>query len=31
MTGHLGGTISHNWSKSGVLVTLKIDGNKLAV
>jgi two-component sensor histidine kinase len=31
MKGHLGGTISHNWSKSGVLVTLKIDGNKLAV
>ncbi|MBB4577555.1 sensor histidine kinase [Rhizobium lentis] len=31
MTGNLGGTISHNWSKGGVLVKLKIDGKKLAV
>lgn len=30
MSGHLGGTISHEWSKSGALVTLKIDGRKLA-
>lgn len=31
MTGHLGGTISHNWSESGVLVKLRIASKKLAV
>ncbi|MFN7023416.1 MAG: sensor histidine kinase [Pseudorhizobium sp.] len=31
MAGNLGGTISHDWSKSGLLVTLKMDGKMLAV
>jgi two-component sensor histidine kinase len=30
MSGNLGGTISHEWSKNGALVTFKIDGRKLA-
>jgi two-component sensor histidine kinase len=31
MTGSLGGSITHNWSRSGALITLKIDGRKLAL
>uniref|UniRef100_UPI003101AF45 sensor histidine kinase n=1 Tax=Neorhizobium sp. EC2-8 TaxID=3129230 RepID=UPI003101AF45 len=30
MSGNLGGRISHEWSRSGAVVTLKIDGRKLA-
>jgi two-component sensor histidine kinase len=31
MSGHLGGSISVNWSLSGAIVTLTIDGNRLSV
>lgn len=31
LAGHLGGTLEHNWSKEGLLVTLKIDGRHLLV
>ncbi len=31
MNGNLGGSITHTWSRSGALITLKIDGRKLAL
>ena len=31
MEGPLGGTISHDWSTSGLLVTLEIDNGRLAI
>lgn len=30
MSGHLGGTIGYNWISGGALITLTIDGNRLA-
>lgn len=30
VAGHLGGTISYNWTPGGALVTLKLDANRLA-
>lgn len=30
VAGHLGGTISYNWTPRGALVTLKLDANRLA-
>lgn len=30
LSGHLGGTLQHDWSKEGLLVTLSIDGTRLS-
>lgn len=30
LAGHLGGTLEHDWSKDGLIVTLKIDGTRLS-
>ncbi|WP_426122977.1 sensor histidine kinase [Pararhizobium sp. PWRC1-1] len=31
MSGHLGGTITYEWSSSGALITLRLNGNRLSL
>lgn len=31
VAGHLGGTLEHDWSKEGLLVTIRIDGSRLSL